>query len=140
MADSSIGSNSNPFIKAVPGLSGAVWYKNKDGIYMSYDRGENWSRIEGLESPAAFGFGIGKDGEVDKPAAYAVGTVNGVYGIYLSDDFGKSWERINSDANTTIKSVNDIIGDSRIYGRVFLSSSGSGVFYGEPVGESYMNP
>ncbi|MEE1012934.1 MAG: hypothetical protein U0L92_01280 [Clostridia bacterium] len=132
--------NANPFIKAVPGISGAVWYKAADGIYVSYDKGSTWSCLEGLVSPVSFGFGIGKEGQADKPAVYVAATINDVYGVYLSDDLGQSWRRINDDANGAVGYVNDITGDSRVYGRVFLSSAGAGVVYGQPIEESYSNP
>ena len=127
--------NSNPFIKAVPGILGAVWYKDADGIYVSYDKGKTWNCINGFKSPISFGFGIGKNGEEDKPSAYAAGEINGVYGIYLSDDLGMSWRRINDDSNCTVGYINDITGDSLVYGRVFLSSAGAGVVYGVPIDE-----
>jgi photosystem II stability/assembly factor-like uncharacterized protein len=64
-----------------------------------------------------------------------VGTVTGIYGIFRSDDAGITWTRINDDAHQ-FGSLDVIAGDPRIYGRVYLGTSGRGILYGDisPVG------
>jgi len=65
------------------------------------------------------------------PAVYLSGKVAGVTGFFRSDDAGKSFVRINDDAHQ-YGGTNLIIGDPRVYGRVYLSGHGRGVLYGEP--------
>jgi hypothetical protein len=59
------------------------------------------------------------------------GKVASVVGFFRSDDGGKSFVRINDDAHQYGGS-NLIIGDPRVYCRVYLAGHGRGVLYGEP--------
>jgi xyloglucan-specific exo-beta-1,4-glucanase len=65
------------------------------------------------------------------PAAYLWGRVGGTDGIFLSDDAGKTWRRINGDRHQ-FGGINDLTGDPRVHGRVYLGTSGRGVVVGEP--------
>jgi photosystem II stability/assembly factor-like uncharacterized protein len=58
--------------------------------------------------------------------------VGGVYGIFRSNDAGVTWTRIN-DNNHQFGMLSVITGDPRIYGRVYLGTSGRGILHGDPV-------
>ncbi|HEU4389441.1 MAG TPA: hypothetical protein VFV34_16675, partial [Blastocatellia bacterium] len=58
--------------------------------------------------------------------------VSGVRGIYRSDDGGVTWVRINDDQHQYASTGNAITGDQRVYGRVFFSTNGRGIIWGEP--------
>jgi hypothetical protein len=66
-------------------------------------------------------------------AVYSSGRVAGVDGIFRSDDSGASWVRINDDRHQFASTNEAIAGDPRVYGRVYLSTNGLGIPYGEPV-------
>lgn len=71
------------------------------------------------------GFGKPAPGK-SYPAAYLWGRVRGADGIFRSDDAGKTWRRINDDRHQ-FGGINDITGDPRLGGRVYLATSGRGV-------------
>ena len=66
-------------------------------------------------------------------AVYTSGKVAGQRGIFRSDDSGKSWLRVNDDKHQFASTGDAIAGDPRVYGRVYLSTNGLGIPYGEPV-------
>ena len=52
-------------------------------------------------------------------------------GIYRSDDQGQAWVRINDNLHQYGSINAAITGDPRIYARVYFSTNGRGVIYGE---------
>ncbi len=123
-------------VKCVPHKAGHVWVKGDRGvIFTSSDYGETWSTLSGIKAlmshSGSFGFGIGKDPEGD-PAVYVVGYVNGILGCYLSDDMGKTWIKISPDSQKFFAGSVDVVGDRRVYGRVFIATGGNGTLYATP--------
>jgi len=57
--------------------------------------------------------------------------VSGVAGIYRSDDGGKTWIRINDNKHQYASINASITGDPRVYGRVYVTSNGRGIIYGD---------
>jgi xyloglucan-specific exo-beta-1,4-glucanase len=51
-------------------------------------------------------------------------------GIFRSDDAGKQWERINDDQHQ-YGWIAVVTGDPRVYGRVYISTGGRGIVYGD---------
>jgi xyloglucan-specific exo-beta-1,4-glucanase len=82
---------------------------------------------------AAVGFGKAAPGTA-YPTIYIWGTVKGVRGVYRSTDVGVNWTRINDDDHEYGGPGNGqfILGDMNLFGRVFMSTAGRGVVYGEP--------
>ena len=56
--------------------------------------------------------------------------VGGLKEIYRSDDGAATWTQIN-DASHQYSTSNVIIGDPRIYGRVYIGNNGRGIIYGD---------
>lgn len=54
-------------------------------------------------------------------------------GTYRSDDTAKTWVRINDDHHQWGWTGEVVVGDPRVYGRVYLATNGRGIQYGEPV-------
>src|SRR5262245_15945133 len=69
-------------------------------------------------------------------ALYSSAQINGVRGIFRSDNAGTSWIRINDDQHQYGSTDAAITGDPRVFGRVYISTNGRGVIYGEPSGVS----
>lgn len=69
------------------------------------------------------------------PAVYIWGDINGVRGLYRSIDEGASWVRVNDDAHEFGGPANGafVTGDMNVYGRVYMSTAGRGIVFGEPL-------
>jgi len=60
-----------------------------------------------------------------------MGKINDKPGFYRSDDAGANWVRINDDQHQ-FGFCGVIIGDPRVYGRVYVGTGGRGILVGEP--------
>ncbi len=117
-------------IRAVPGKTTNLWARaNTDGMYVSTNGGSAWSKLSSVSAVYQFDFGRAAPGATH-PAVFIWGTVGGVVGFYRSDNAGTSWTRINTNLQQ-FGYINDMAGDPRVYGRVYLGTSGRGVVYGE---------
>jgi len=116
--------------QATPGVEGDVWLTNLKELNHSTDSGKSYEAIAGVTEAYALGFGKPADGKT-YPALYLMGKIDNVTGFFRSDDAGAKWVRINDDRHQygfcTI-----IIGDPRVYGRVYVGTGGRGIVYGEP--------
>lgn len=116
--------------RPVFGQQGHVWVPSSLGLYHSDDRGESFRQIESVDSALAVGFGKAAP-DVDYPAIYLSGTINGDPGLFRSDDVGETWVALHDEAHH-FGYVSHITGDPRIYGRVYLGTGGRGIVYGDP--------
>jgi xyloglucan-specific exo-beta-1,4-glucanase len=121
-------------IQPVPGRRGEVWVPlHEHGLWRSTSAGGEFERVAPLASCQAVGFGAPAPGR-DFPAVYVWGaTAGGPRGIYRSDDRGASWLRINDDAHQYGGPGNGqfVLGDANVYGRVYMSTAGRGIVYGQ---------
>ena len=102
------------------------------GLYRSVDSGLTYFPVTSIDEAYTIGFGKAAPRHRDM-AAYTSGQVAGVRGIFRSDDSGASWVRVNDDRHQYASTGDAIAGDPRVYGRVYLSTNGFGIPYGEPV-------
>ena len=116
-------------LRSAPGQAGDLWLASSHGLFYCGAFGAAVSRISNIDSANQVGFGRAAPG-LSYPAIFIAGTVNGVYGIYRSDDGGATWIRIN-DYQHQFFTIDAITGDPRIYGRVYLGTSGRGIVYGD---------
>lgn len=123
-------------LQAVPGWEGHLWLGTwTNGLFRSVDAGSSFIKVAGVQDANRIGFGAAAPGQTH-PAVYIWGKMNDVVGLYRSDDIGATWVRINDDAHN-YGFINQITGDPRIYGRVFLATGGRGIIYGQLPGTSY---
>jgi photosystem II stability/assembly factor-like uncharacterized protein len=119
-------------LKAAPGAAGDLWLAGYDGLSHSTDGGMSFTKVGGVRSADAVGFGKAAPG-ARYQALYLIGTVKGVTGIFRSVDAGSTWTRINDDRSQFGGSVGGVItGDPDVFGRVYVGSNGRGVLYGDP--------
>jgi hypothetical protein len=125
---------SNSKFKAVPGREGDIWLAGGDGgLWRSTDSGASFTRVTSIEKANTIGFGMAAPGQ-SYMALYSSAQVNGVRGIFRSTDTGATWVRINDDQHQYGVTDAAITGDPRVFGRVYISTNGRGVIYGEPSG------
>ncbi|GGR75201.1 MULTISPECIES: cellulose binding domain-containing protein [Streptomyces] len=124
--------------KALPGAKGDVWLAGgaADGAYglwHSTDGGASFTKLPGVEQADTVGFGKAAPG-ASYQTLYTSARIGGVRGIFRSTDKGASWTRINDDAHQWGWTGAAITGDPRVYGRVYVSTNGRGVVYGDTSG------
>ncbi|MFF3328071.1 cellulose binding domain-containing protein [Streptomyces sp. NPDC002888] len=121
--------------KALPGAKGDVWLAGgaTDGAYglwHSTNGGTTWTKLSGVEQADAIGFGKAAAG-ASYQTLYTSAKIAGVRGIFRSTDKGATWTRVNDDAHQWGWTGAAITGDPRVYGRVYVSTNGRGVIYGD---------
>ena len=57
--------------------------------------------------------------------------VDGKLGCCLSEDMGKTWTKISPDEQQFFAGVVDVVGDRRLFGRVFMATGGNGALYAQ---------
>lgn len=129
--DLSVFSSTRPI--AVPGVEGKIYFPAM-GLQVSTDHGETFTRIDTVSNCQMVGVGKGKTD--DSPCTLFIWgqpTSDQPVGLYWSEDEGATWERINDDAHQFGGTGNGkfVYGDMNKYGRVYMSSLGLGVIYGD---------
>ena len=123
-------------IRSVPGREGDIWVPlNGAGLTRSTNSGAAFTKIADVIRCESVGFGKAAPGKAF-PAVYIWGTVGAATGIFRSDDEGANWVRVNDDLHQFGGPGNAhfVIGDMAVYGRVFMSTVGRGIVYGDPAG------
>ncbi len=141
-AAGSVASWGSKVIRVAPAREGDVWVAlNGGGLTRSTNSGQSFSAISGVSYCGAVGFGKETSGS-SYPTIYIWGTVGGVRGLYRSTDEAASWMRVNDDAHEYGGPGNGqfVVGDMNVFGRVYMSTAGRGVIYGEPEGASPVDP
>jgi photosystem II stability/assembly factor-like uncharacterized protein len=118
--------------KALPGKAGEVWLAAAgNGLWRSSNGGVSFRKLANVQEANNIGFGKAKRAR-DYPALYSSAKIGNVRGIFRSEDAGRSWTRINDDRHQYAYTGAAITGDPRVYGRVYVSTNGRGIIYGEP--------
>ncbi|MFD5744387.1 cellulose binding domain-containing protein [Streptomyces massasporeus] len=130
--------------KALPGGKGDVWLAGgaADGAYglwHSTDGGASFTKLPNVEQADTIGFGKAAPG-ASYQTLYTSAKIGGVRGVFRSTDKGASWTRINDDAHQWGWTGAAITGDPRVYGRVYVSTNGRGVLYGDSSGSGPTDP
>lgn len=121
-------------MRAVPGNAGHLWIAmNGSGLKRSIDGGVTFT-VPSASVTAASAVGIGAAAPgVSYPTVYIWGTVSGVSGVFRSIDQGVNWLRVNDDAHEYggIGNGQFVVGDMNTFGRVYMSTVGRGIVYGD---------
>ncbi|MEU6143739.1 cellulose binding domain-containing protein [Streptomyces sp. NPDC047081] len=134
-AASGLPSGDSVRFKALPGAKGDVWLAGgaTDGAYglwHSTDSGATFTKLSNVEQADTIGFGKAATG-ASYQTLYTSAKIGGVRGIFRSTDKGATWTRINDDVHQWGWTGAAITGDPRVYGRVYVSTNGRGVIYGD---------
>jgi autotransporter-associated beta strand protein len=118
------------WFRTVPGKNGHIWGRaGTSGLYQSTDFGATFTKSSTVPEVYQLDFGKAAPG-ASYPAIYIWGRVGGVLGFFRSDNAGANWTRINDDLHQ-FGYINDLVADSRTYGRVYLATSGRGIIVGD---------
>ena len=127
----------NNRLTVVPGISGEIWFPlNAGGLGRITDAHTGNPKISILPLNTVTCVGVGKEAlSKNYPSLYIWGKPESVdpIGLYRSDDEGANWIRINDDAHQFGGPGNAqfVKGDMNVYGRVYMSTVGRGIIYGE---------
>ncbi|MFI6250804.1 cellulose binding domain-containing protein [Streptomyces sp. NPDC051016] len=121
--------------KALPGTKGDVWLAGGAtggayGLWHSTNGGTTFTKLANVDQADTIGFGKAAPG-ASYQTLYTSAEIGGVRGIFRSTDQGSTWTRVNDDAHQWGWTGAAITGDPRVYGRVYVSTNGRGVIYGD---------
>jgi hypothetical protein len=115
---------------AVFGMEGEVWVAAGANLYRSKNSGAGATKVTTVSQVYSVGFGKAAPGST-YPAVYVIGTVSGAVGVFRSTDEGATWLQVN-DAQHQYGQMDNVAGDEDYYGRVFVTTQGRGIPYGQP--------
>ncbi|WP_035735609.1 hypothetical protein, partial [Glycomyces arizonensis] len=122
-------------IRPVPGRGGHIWLVGGAaggdyGMWRSKNEGRSWKRIREFEEADSVGFGKPRK-RSHYPVVYTSAKSDGERGIWRSEDGGNHWSRVNDDEHQWAWTGGAITGDPEVYGRVYLTTNGRGLIYGD---------
>lgn len=112
------------------GVEGEIWITSGKELYRSKDSGKHFDTVDSVDKCNAVGFGKAPAGK-NYPAVFISGTAGGQFGFFRSDDEGKTWMRINDDRHQ-YGGAQNIAGDPRVFGRIYVGTHGRGTLYADP--------
>lgn len=116
---------------ADPASPGGLWLLADGALWRSGDGGASFKKASDGIAIERFGLGKAETGGT-APALYATGESGRVRGVFRSTDGGHRWLRINDEAHQWGLRFRVIVGDPRLFGRVYIGTDGRGVIYGDP--------
>jgi photosystem II stability/assembly factor-like uncharacterized protein len=134
-AATGLGTYSFKQISVNPSTEGDVWLSLQwNGLWHSTNSGASFTSDSSVVWPDSIGFGMPASGNT-YPALYLLGrlTWSGPgypTSVFRSDDGGNTWTPI-ADPQHQYGNITLVIGDPRVYGRIYIGSNGRGVIYGD---------
>jgi hypothetical protein len=112
---------------------GDLWLASGNGLFHSVDSGATFTQVTGtpaVQQAYAVGFGEAA-ASLTYPALYLFGHLGGMDGFFRSVDGGATWVQMNDSTHQYGNAENLIIGDPRVFGRVYIGTNGRGIIYGD---------
>ncbi|MGI4790593.1 MAG: WD40/YVTN/BNR-like repeat-containing protein [Janthinobacterium lividum] len=130
-------------LAAQPGVTGDLWLSEDndnpnylsgsrqawEGLYHSRDAGQTWTKLPGITRAVTFSFGAPSPNGPSTLYYYGRRTGDSSDGIFRSTDLGSTWTNIQSPGQAIGDSPWVMAGSRQTFGRVFIGTSGRGIFY-----------
>jgi photosystem II stability/assembly factor-like uncharacterized protein len=117
-------------VKAVFGNEGQLWLAGGNGgLFRSTNSGASFARVNAVAGANLVAFGKTAPSQ-NYPAVFVAGTIGGIYGFFRSDDQGANWIQVN-DEQHQYGWIWSLAGDPKVYGRLYVGTSGRGVICGD---------
>lgn len=134
-AGETLGTYSFKQISVNPSAEGDIWVSLQwNGLWHSTDSGATFTNVGTVVWPDSIGFGKPAPGN-SYPALYVIGKLawsgpGSSTSVFRSDDGATTWVPV-TDAQHQYGNLDLVIGDPRIYGRVYIGTNGRGIIYGD---------
>jgi len=134
-AATGLGTFSFKQISATPGTEGDIWLSLQwNGLWHSTNSGASFANVGSVVWPDSVGFGMPAQGNT-YPALYLLGrlTWSGAgfpTSVFRSDDGGNTWTPL-ADPQHQYGNLTLVVGDPRVYGRIYIGSNGRGIISGD---------
>lgn len=134
-------------LKAAPEMRGEVWLTVKGNApYRSSDAGVSFTKIANIQKADNLTFGKAARGR-QNPTVFVNGTINNRQGLFRSDDATSlkgdaaqaTWVQISTKSNV-LSNVTYLEGDRLTFGKIYVGTSGRGIFYGQPTSVTRQRP
>ena len=108
------------------------------GVYLISDKGAKVEQLDTVKYAKCIGYGAPKTkGDSNVLYIYGKPQEDDPEGIYASEDAGKTWYCINTDhLYGGTGNGNYLVGDMNEYGKVYMSTVGCGIVYGQLQGST----
>ncbi len=134
-AATGLGTYSFKQISVNPNAEGDIWLSLQwNGLWHSTDSGATFTPVSSVVWPDSIGFGAPAP-SATYPAVFLIGRLSWSgagypTSVYRSDDGGATWNPV-TDTQHEYGNLDLVIGDPRIYGRVYIGTNGRGIVYGD---------
>jgi hypothetical protein len=108
---------------------GDLYLVTGSGLYHATQGATSFTQLMGVQSAWGIGEGAPQPGSAVL-TLYLAGEIGGQNGVYRSTDSGSTWIRIDNAAQQ-YGYWNILIGDPRVFGRVYIGTGGRGIVYGD---------
>lgn len=116
-------------LRASFAAEGDLWLATPTGLLHSRDSGVTFSAVANTQEAYDVSFGKAAP-NAGYPAIYMYGRLSGVQGIFRSVDSAATWVTV-TDPTHQYGDINVIAADPKVFGRIYLGTSGRGVIYGD---------
>jgi len=114
---------------ASPAAEGDLWLATNSGLLHSTNSGATFQNTGTVQQAYNLGFGKAAPSS-NYPTLFLSGQVNSLQAIFRSTNGGKTWVRINDNYHQW-GAVTPIVGDPRVFGRVYIGTNGRGIIRGD---------